>query len=170
MVEILDGATLRKLLLDRYSKNPRNWNFTVSTSMRDGFFDGLISSPDESYQLKIDSIFKPSPLVLGTSVDVNHSTLKPLSQMSYGYRKLDPEFLMKLLSALDSGKQSAPIESLLGSLDPVVPNQQGSYAQGPFVFTNEKITTHLSSGQAALDSKLSSELRKLMRSKFSAYG
>ncbi len=80
MVEILDGATLRRLLLERYSKNPKNWNFTISPARSDGFFDALVSSPGEAYQLKIDSIFKPTPLMLGTSVDVDHSKFSPSKQ------------------------------------------------------------------------------------------
>ena len=170
MVEILDGATLRRILLERYSKNPKNWNFTISTSMRDGFYDALISSPDESYQLKIDSIFKPAPLVLGTSVELDHSKFNPAGRVSYGYRKLDAEILMRLLTAMENAKKSEPLDSILGPLDPVVPSNQGSYAEGPYVFTNEKISNHLSAGQAALDGRLSLELRKLMRSKYPAYG
>jgi hypothetical protein len=170
MVEILDGATLRRLLLERYSKNPKNWNFTISPARSDGFFDALVSSPGEAYQLKIDSIFKPTPLMLGTRVDVDHSKFNPSSSVSYGYRKLDREILMRLLSTLENAEKGDPLESILGPLDPIVPAKNGSYAQGPFVFTNEKITNHLSAGQGVLDDKLSAELRKLMRAKYPAYG
>ena len=170
MVEILDGATLWRLLLERYSKSPKNWNFTISPARRDGFFDALVSSPGEAYQLKIDSIFKPTPLILGTSVDVDHSKFSPPSGVSYGYRKLDREIFMRLLSAMENAERGEPLENILGSLDPIVPAQNGSDAQGPFVFTNERIANHLSAGQSVLDDKLSSELRKLMRSRYSAYG
>ena len=169
-MEILDGATLKRLLLERYSKNPRNWNFTISPARRDGFFDALVSSPGEAYQLKIDSIFKPTPLMLGTSVDIDHSKFSPPSSVSYGYRKLDRELLMRLLSTMENVENGEPLENILGPLDPIVPAQSGSYAQGPFVFTKERITSILSSGQSVLDDKLSSELRKLMRSRYSAYG
>ncbi len=73
---------------------------------------------------------------------------------------------MRLLSTLENAEKGDPLESILGPLDPIVPAQNGSYAQGPFVFTNERITNHLSAGQGVLDDKLSAELRKLMRSKY----
>src|SRR5271169_5390249 len=116
MVEILDGSALRKLLLERYSKNPRNWNYTISPSGKDGFFDALVSSPGESYQLKIDSIFKPAPLVLGTAVDVDHSKFTPPSPVSYGYRRLDREILMRLLSKLEDSKRNDPLVNILGPI------------------------------------------------------
>ena len=170
MVEILDGITLRKVLLERYSKNPKNWNFTISPARRDGFFDALVSSPSEAYQLKIDSIFKPAPMILGTSVEVDHSRFTTPSPVSYGYRKLDRDIFLRLLSNMENAEKAEPLERILGPLEPIVPATSGSYAQGPFVFTNEKITNHLSAGQSVLDDKLSFELRRLMRSKYSAYG
>ena len=30
------------------------------------FFDAIVSNPNEVWQLKIDSIYKPNPLIIGT--------------------------------------------------------------------------------------------------------
>jgi hypothetical protein len=170
-VEILDGATLRRLLLERYAENPRNWQFAISPAKRDGFFDALVSSPDHSYHVKIDSIFKPNPLMLGTKVEVDFSKTVAASPLTYGYRKLDQEVLMKILASM-TGRDGSTLDSILGQLQPVVPSHigSGSYAQGPFVFTNERIATKLSPGQAELDDRLSVELRKLLRNRYSSYG
>ncbi|MHB8567726.1 MAG: hypothetical protein ACYC7D_14665 [Nitrososphaerales archaeon] len=168
MPEILEGRALSRRLLDRYSRKPSSWSFTIAPAMKDGFYDALVSSPDESWQLKIDSIFNPLPKMLGAQVELDRSKVKKFSPISYGYRKLDPETVMKLLTSLEGEELSKykTMDSVLGPLDPVAPKTGGSYAEGPFVFTNEK----LSSGQSELDDKLSSELRKLMRSRLSAYG
>ena len=172
-MEILEGRLLSKQLLERYSKNPRGWNFTISPAVKDGFYDALVSSPDESWQLKLDSIFKPAPVMLGAKVEIDYSKIKQIAPVSYGYRRLDNEALMKILSSLagdDESRQSSPqLDSVLANIDPVVPRHSGSYAQGPFVFTNEGIS-NLSPGQHLLEDKLSSEMRKLMRSRFSGYG
>ena len=57
-MEILDEKILAKQIFKKYSVNPRNWNFIISTnSIRDGFFDATVTNSDESWQLKIDSIF-----------------------------------------------------------------------------------------------------------------
>ena len=181
MDEILEGTVLTNRLLERYSKSPKGWNFTIAPHPRDGFFDGLLSNPEESWQIKIDSIFRPTPLMLGAKVDVDYSKVKKLSPVSYGYRRIDPEAIMKVLSIFEDQedrvsaqtsskrKTKFSLDSILGPLEPVAPKLGGSYAEGPFVFTNEKIS-NLSTGQAQLDNKLSSELRRLLRNRYSSYG
>ncbi|HEV2390208.1 MAG TPA: hypothetical protein VGS04_05735, partial [Nitrososphaerales archaeon] len=64
-MEIFEGDTLYRMLLQRYSKNPRGWSFTVSPSSSGGFFDARVGGPEESWHLKLDTIYKPSPFVLG---------------------------------------------------------------------------------------------------------
>ena len=182
-MEILEGKALTRTVLERYSKSPTNWNFAVSPSGRgDGFFDALVSSPSESWHIKLDSIFKPSPLMLGARVEVNETKLKKFAgPLSYGYRNLTPEVLLKILSSFDENeakdsspngqKARNPIESILGAIEPTaLPLNGGSFAEGPFIFTKEKVTSSFSSGQEQLDDKLSSELRRLMRSRYSSYG
>jgi hypothetical protein len=70
-LEILEGNTLAKSLLKKYSANVRDWNFQISVrEKQDNFFDAIVTNPEEVWQLKIDSIYKPSPLILGTKVDL----------------------------------------------------------------------------------------------------
>ena len=68
-MELLSGEALSKYLLEKYSRNPKGWNFTIAPAAKDNFFDALVSGPEENWQLKIDSIFKPSPIVLGAKVE-----------------------------------------------------------------------------------------------------
>jgi hypothetical protein len=165
MTDILEGTALRRHVLDCYSKKPNDWSFTISPSPKYGFYDALISSPDESWKLKIDSIFNPLPKIVGARVDIDHSKVKKHTSVSYGYRRLDKILIMKLMLNLEGGKD-ANLDSLLGPINPVVPQIGDSYAEGPYVFTNEKLST----GQKELEDKLTGELQRLMRNRLSAYG
>ena len=177
-MELLSGTSLTKYLLKKYSKNPRGWNFTVAPSAKDAFFDALVTSPDESWQLKIDSIFKPSPIIMGAkieSVDVDKTKIPGQDFLpSYGYRSLDPEAILKLLQ--EKTEESEPsrgvsydLDRILRSIEPTTPIAGQAYAQGPFVFTNQKIT-RVSENQTRLDDKLASEIRNLLRNKYLSYG
>lgn len=75
-MEILQDKNLAKYLFEKYTSNPKNWNFIISTSLQDGFFDATISNTDEVWQLKIDSIYKPLPLVIGTKVDLDSTKIE----------------------------------------------------------------------------------------------
>ncbi len=168
-MELLNGKSLSRYLLDKYSKKPKGWNFVIAPSAKDSFYDALITGPEESWQIKMDSIFKPSPLMLGTKVEVDSKPLPP-NMLPYGYRKLDPETVLKLFSDMtDENHASSNLERILESIEPVAPSNQGSYAQGPFVFTNKKISG-VSKNQRVLDERLSLEIKKLLREKYPLYG
>jgi hypothetical protein len=51
----------------------------------------------------------------------------------------------------------------------VVPEERRSYAEGPFVFTN-KGKVDLSEREWDLDMKLASEMKRLLRTRYPAYG
>src|SRR5919108_5756311 len=108
-MEILEDRIIAKYLFEKYCSNPKNWNFVISTSpLSDGFFDATVSSTDEVWQLKIDSIYKPLPLVIGTKVDIDSTKIeRRLSGGSapFGYRKLDPSVMMTLLRQLSEEQQ-----------------------------------------------------------------
>jgi hypothetical protein len=205
MVEIVEGFALRKLLLERYAKNPKNWSFTISPARKDNFFDALVTGPEEAWKIKVDSIFRPMPLMLGSKVELDSQSAPSLSPVSYGYRKLDAGIIMKLLriAAEAEGAEtqrgsektagassSSPIgvprgsirrrgrnrqlldlSQILEGMEPVVPDIGASYAEGPFVFTtNQSPVNGLSGAQRDLDDKLSMELRRLLRNRYSGYG
>jgi len=170
-MELIEGKALSKLLLERYSKNPRNWSFTVSPSAKDGFFDAVMANKDEAWQLKLDSIFKPAPFMLGAKADVDPIKIQSPSPIPYGYRKLEPQVLIEILKSFSEEKKAETLrlDSILGSLDTVAPSGFGNYAEGPFVMTN-KDATIISEEQRKLDDKLHMEMRKLLRSRYSSYG
>lgn len=180
MVEFLEGKTLSKYLLDRYSKNPNGWSFTLFPPVKEdnGFFGAYVSGPDETWQLKIDSIFKPSPIMLGAKADVDVGRIGNLGgTIPYGYRRLDQRVAFELLRALsesamgneDKVQDRFLLERILRPIRPVAPVQGESYAEGPFVLTDRSNLT-ITSGQKQLEDRLTTELRKLIRNRYSSYG
>ena len=91
-MEVLEGNTLAKSLFERYSANARDWRFEISVSEKGGsFYDAIVSNPNEVWQLKIDSIYKPNPLIIGTKIDVDPIKFSnDKNAFSFGYRKLNP--------------------------------------------------------------------------------
>ena len=170
----MSGSALSKYLLERYAKNPRGWNFTVAPAAKESFFDAVVTGPEEAWQLKIDSIFKPAPIVLGAKVDppekkIQASRFTP----SYGYRKLEPEMLLKILREAAEEQEKEPrtdmLDRLLSSLEPTAPVAGNSYAEGPYVFTNQKILG-ISESQKKLDERLTFGIKNLMRERYLGYG
>jgi hypothetical protein len=182
-MEILEDSTLAKYLFERYSSNPKNWNFIISTSShRDGFFDATVSSTDEVWQLKIDSIYKPLPMVLGTKVDIDSTKIeRRLSRgvAPFGYRKLDPSIMVNLLKDLSEEQHvnatskevqlNTQFNSILGSLETVKPAAGKSYAYGPFVYTEQNLAGP-NENQKQVAEKLASKLRDDLRKRYSSYG
>jgi hypothetical protein len=165
-LELVDGQTVYRTIIERYSRNPRGWRFTISPSGAHGFYDAFVSNEEDSWHLKLDTIFKPSPIVIGAKAELELSRLNAVSPVQFGYRPLDPALLAQLLSGQDD---SLKLSGLLSSIEPVVPEMGGNYAQGPFVLTNRP-ALHLAGRQQQLDEKLSSELLKLVRAKYPSYG
>lgn len=175
-MEVLEGQALADVLLRRYSKDPRGWSFIVAPARACGFYDAIVASPDQSWHLKIDSVFKPSPLIVGSRTEVDRGRVGSLSPRSFGYRELDPSMVMKILSSSygsEGGQRDADglgtkLDSLLG-LEPVVPRPGRSYAQGPFVLTPQRIVGS-SERETSIDDRLTSDLLRLFRIRYPAYG
>jgi hypothetical protein len=165
-MEILEGEALYSVLLQRYSKNPRGWSFTISPSSRNGFFDARVGGPDESWHLKLDTIFKPSPFVLGAKTDQGPSDGSP-APLSFGFRRVNPKEAPALLD--DSPEGMDRLLAYLGSVNPVAPTGPGNYIQGPFVFTGRGQASSMTREQERVDSRLSDEMLKLVRRRYPSY-
>ncbi|MCL4355835.1 MAG: hypothetical protein JRM79_00300 [Nitrososphaerota archaeon] len=169
-MELLEGEGLRRRMLDGYSRNPKGWSFTVSPSLGSGFYDAVVSGPDGTWMLKIDSMFKPFPTVLGSLAE-GGGRPQPGSAFPYGYRRLPPGLVLRLLG----GEGPSPEEKMPASLasvlesEPTVPEAGSSYAEGPIVLTMPG-TVSLSQNQKEVDARLASEMRRLLKSRYPAYG
>jgi hypothetical protein len=178
-MEILEDHDLTKYLFNKYSTNQRKWNFIISTSqVKDSFFDAIVSNPDEVWQLKIDSIYKPNPLVMGTKITTDSSIIeKKLNTTQFGYRKLETDVLKNFIKNISEDENNNSINtidvnsrlnSLLSSLDPVKPIKGHNYLYGPFIFT-EKRMTKFDNKQDEISEKLSCRMHENIRRKYSLY-
>jgi hypothetical protein len=180
-MEILQEGELAQYLFNKYSMNPKNWNFIISVSqIRDSFFDAIISNPDEVWQLKIDSIYKPNPIIMGAKVDNDSSKLeKRINNTSnFGYRHLETNKIMNFLKNLTEEQNYNSIKeidvnkhlhSLLSSIEPVKPVIGKDYLYGPFIFTEKKLT-NFDKNNEQVSEKISSKMRSKLRTKYSYYG
>jgi len=168
-MKVLEGENLRRRIFRSYSKNPEGWSFVISTSSKYGFYDAVVSGPHGAWVLKMDSLFKPSPIVLGSPTESSPKS-KHAGPFPYGYRKIPSELIPEMLG--DEGYQRdrtmADLLSVLRSKT-VVPEEGRSYAHGPFIFTSPERVS-LSEQQRELDHKLTSEMRRLLSSRYPAYG
>jgi len=185
-MDILEDKAIARHLFERYCSNPKNWNFVISTSsLGDGFFDAMVSNTDEVWQLKLDSIYKPLPLVVGTKIDVDSTTIeRSLSPNSlpFGFRKLDPPVIMDILKKVTEEQEARmnvhnaaadfddQFYSILRSLKTVKPTSGNDYAYGPFIFTSKTNTLSPNDYHKRVSETLAMKLRDNLRNKYSSYG
>ncbi|MGE3860004.1 MAG: hypothetical protein AB7F53_08450 [Nitrososphaeraceae archaeon] len=178
-MEILEEHDLATYLFNKYSLNQRKWNFIISTSqVNNSFFDAIVSNPDEVWQLKIDSIYKPNPLIMGTKIEADSSIIeKKLNTTEFGYRKLEADLLWKFIrniskdqnhDSINTTNVNIRLNSLLSSLEPVKPIKGHNYLYGPFIFT-EKRMTKFDNRQDEISEKLSYRMNDNIRRKYSLY-
>jgi hypothetical protein len=184
-MEILEDKVIARHLFEKYCSNPRNWNFVISiSSLRDGFFDATVSNTDEVWQLKLDSIYKPMPLVVGTKVDIDSTMIERginTNGVPFGFRKLDTPVIMDILKKVTDEQEERmnmhnagsefddQFYSILRSIKTVRPTSGNNYAYGPFVFTNSSPLSP-NDYQKHVSEKLAIKLRDNLRNKYSSYG
>lgn len=167
-MELLEGRALKKRMLEGYAKDPKGWSFVVSPS-RSGFFDATVSGPEGTWMLKIDSLYKPYPIVIGSQAEP--LSRRPEGPFHYGYRALPPDLALQIFGGDAAGPRGRAMAGLLSVLrsETVVPEEGGSYAEGPLVLSAPGRVA-LSEKQREVDTKLSSEMRRLLRLRYPAYG
>jgi len=167
-MEILEGKDLRRRMLESYSREPKGWNFVVSPSPGSGFFDATVSGPDGAWLLKIDSLYKPTPIVIGSPAEA--LPRKPEGPFPYGYRHLPPDLALQIMGNEGATPTPGARRRLLSVLrsEPVVPEEGASYAQGPLLLAPRSV--NLSESQKLIEARLSSEMRRLLSLRYPAYG
>ena len=182
-MEILEEKSLAKQIFKKYSTNPKNWNFIISTnSIKDGFYDATVTGPQESWRLKIDSIYKPSPIISGTKLDVDKNLMERDvndNLIPFGYRKIDPPVFINIFKRLSEEHDSIArknsdylnqeLNSLLNSMEPTVPTQGTDYLYGPFLYTNKNIVSK-SRYDDLVSEKLSQSIRRKIKERYPGYG
>lgn len=168
-MEFLEGSALKKRMFEGYARDPKGWSFVVSPSPNSGFFDATVSGPDGTWMLKIDSLFKPSPIVIGSQAEP--LARRPKGPFPYGYRPLPPDLALRIFEGENAGPAEDPRAGLLSVLKSktVVPEKGGMYAEGPLLLSAPG-KVRLSEKQREIDTKLSSEMRRLLKLRYPAYG
>ena len=169
-----------KEFIRKYDRNPKGWSFFVGQSP--SFWDVLIIGPDETWQLKVDTIFKPKPLALGVrfeekpSIKIPKEALANMPNIPYGFRPL-PVLTIKSLVRKVESQQLKPEDAVkelinhlrnvqpkpVAELTPRVPTAIGPHLMLPELsFTSEK--------HRELSLKLEDELKRLLRREYPFYG
>jgi hypothetical protein len=119
-MDILKGNEVWEEIVKKYNKKPSLWH-TLEYKSPSGFYDLLIFNPENTYLLKKDTVYKPSPLVIGMRLDETeyHKTIlkgdnKTIAQVirspTYGFRQISIKPIMKRIERfVDEGRNPAMI-------------------------------------------------------------
>jgi hypothetical protein len=102
-------------LLEKYNRSPAGWNIAASNDER-GYFDIIVSNPNEVWQVKIDSIYKPRPVGLGLKIGGMREArrIAPDRAPSFGFRPV-PEGILEGLMHRPEGDMSPLLDEILKS-------------------------------------------------------
>jgi hypothetical protein len=169
-MEVLEGDVIYDIIFKRYSRDQQGWSYTLSPAAKHGFFDARVANREEAWQLKFDTLFKPSPLVLGASMDSEEPVgNKRVNPFPFGFRELQPSWVEELGAHEEGSGMPRQLAALLASMKPVVPRPGRAYAQGPFVLSGSGPVA-LTGTQADVDEQLSSRMLRLVRNRYPGYG
>lgn len=97
--------------IESYQENPRGWSFWVSRSNDN--FDIYIIRKGEGYFLKLDSIFTPHPIGIGTKVKMDEDQMVERDLPQFGFRKFNKRETRRFLRSLPSPpKKGEPKEKI----------------------------------------------------------
>jgi hypothetical protein len=168
-MEILEYNEVMKEIIREYDKKPEGWCVLIGRSSR-GFYDLLFSNPQEVWQLKLDTIYKPNPMGFGVKLEVDPSKVLAKGFPSYGFRPISAETMDLMKNMIDRSMKdltAVMVKSIL-KIPPVSTKEiKGITAVGPYI--QQPSLDPISPKQKELSTKLDRELEKLMREKYPLY-
>lgn len=148
---------LSEIISKEYEKNPRNWQVLLGKGYE--YFDVLITSEKKGWLLKLDTVYKPSPLGLGAPVKIKTEDVKIENLPEYGLRPASPE-IIELLKT-DPRRALAELEKI----EPIPLEEARDYIiVGPLV--QKSPLDILSEKQRKLSLKLEKELQKILKKEY----
>ncbi len=149
----------------RYEENPVGWGITVRKA-EGGYGDIFILSPDgRLWQIKIDSLYNPSPIGIGMEVGGAEESLKIMGKDTplYGFRPVTGAQMRRLKENLQKRR---PIDRTIRSILSKKPTILGDIKDsgimgGPIIYSSHK--GYLSEKQMELDHNLRKSLDKLLQ-------
>jgi hypothetical protein len=174
-METIPIEELWKEIVRKYDKKPRGWRALTYRSP-DGFYDILLSNPEEAWLMKQDTIYKPNPL--GFGVKLEHAPEIPVVKpLSYGFRHFPIERTERTIELMT--RMEASSEEIVKAVNDVLLDVISSapiptykiikpgILEGPFYL---KDLENLSKEQRELSGKLDLQLRRMFRIKYPMYG
>lgn len=151
------AETMLERILKKYNKNPKGWNFSVGKGHEDKFFDILISSGKDAWQIKLDTLYKPNPL--GVGVKVGRSSKIFDNPHPFGFRPIPEEFIPELS---ETGFSPDIIGEIMRKRpQPIDQIKTSGVVQGPITFSRGPLD-FISERHKKLDNKLRMEMDKLL--------
>jgi hypothetical protein len=161
-------------IMQEYDSNPKHWRVSIGRSRDEKYYDIFISRKNELWQIKVDTLFKPTPVGIGAKIEIelDEVELPSLSlPFSYGFRPIPRKF-----KSLRSSEELARIiEGILKS-EPVPTFEIGKsgFIQGPVAIKGNLLSpqplNYISEAQKTLDKKLTEELNSLLFKRYSNLG
>jgi len=160
--------------LQDYQQDPEGWNFWITES--DQFYSLYLTHHDESYFIKLDSIYTQNPLGMGKKVKTEKDQLKQ-KLPGYGFRKFNQKELqgfINMMSELGENEEQKKIEQANETIQrkmsekPSLPSEKGAFLIGPHQQGNP--FHYRSEEQKKVERKLKKRLNRLFRKKYPMYG
>lgn len=169
-MEFLDYETVIKKIIEKYDRNPEDWQVLMGRSPR-GFFDILFSNQEEVWHLKLDTIYRPNPIGFGTKVEIEPSKIRLSNFPSYGFRPVTSKILEHITSQENRNQNdiSSVLMQSISQISPVPTRElkNSITAVGPFI--QRPVIEPVSKNQKELSRKLDIELEKIMKEKYPMY-
>jgi hypothetical protein len=174
-METMPLEELWKDIIRRYNMKPRGWTALTYRSF-DGFYDVLLSNPEEAWLVKYDTVYKPNPLGFGVKLQ-DAPKIPDAKPLSYGFRQFPAERIKRAIELMTTMKSSS--EQIVKAVNNVLLDIVSSapiptykiikpaFLEGPFYL---KDLENLSKGQRELSRKLDVQLRRMFRIKYPMYG
>ncbi len=168
--EVKSYEEIMQEIMEEYDSNPRQWSVCIGRSRDERYYDILISRGSELWQIKIDTLFKHSPVGVGAKIEIEQEKIEPPSlPFSYGFRPIPPQFK----EPRSTEDLASFIEGILKS-EPVPTSKIGrqGFIQGPVAIKGNLLSpqplSYISEQQKTLDRKLAQELNSLLFKRYSS--
>lgn len=162
MAEMQSREDVLRELAKKYERSPGGWSVLVREN-RSGYSDFFISTADELWQLKVDSLYRPNAKAMGMRIGGKEEARKVASDSTptFGFRSLPRDLLKRFLGGDFEREEFTEVIDRVLKEKPVRLSEIDSagLVQGPIQFGWKG---YLSDKQKLLDLKLKRSLdRKL---------
>jgi len=152
-----------KKVYAKYNKNPLGWKVLISNDEK-GFPTVMFFSREEVWELKLDSLYKPNPICVGTNfTNPGEKSTQKFQSPNYGFRPVENDKAKIILESLLKEKTPTNVvkeilEKEPKSLEDI--EERKMVLHGPIIHSPK--LPLISEQQVDLDIKLRSELQKIL--------